>query len=126
MRDPSPPSRLINRRSVSELASISVDGEYEYTLESTSSWEDHEKGIDAILSTIKIGRHAIVAVTRPIINSITKNTEDDANSKARWTGETAEPNLSSRRSCLNLQMIEIAAMERYDEKYEARRYEMRK
>mmetsp|Transcript_35864 Transcript_35864/g.58488 ORF Transcript_35864/g.58488 Transcript_35864/m.58488 type:complete len:86 (+) Transcript_35864:351-608(+) len=67
-----------------------------------SSWEAQEKRIDAILRSSRIGRHAIVAAIIPTINNSTVTKEDDATLKALWTGETADPILSSRASLRNL------------------------
>ena len=62
--------------------------------------------MDATLTASKIGRHAIVAANILIVIKSTKITDDDAISKARWTGDTADPSLSDRlssyASCRNL------------------------
>ena len=53
-----------------------------------------------------MGRQAIMAVTNPMIISTTRNMEDEAISKARWTGESAEPDIrSSLASLRNLLWI---------------------
>ena len=58
--------------------------------------------MDAILTAIKIGRHAIVAANILMVIKSTKITDDDAILNARWTGDSADPSLSSYASCRNL------------------------
>ena len=48
------------------------------------------------------GRQAIVAAMRPTIKNTTRMADDDATLNALWTGESADPRLSSRTSLRNL------------------------
>ena len=59
--------------------------------------------MDAILRSSRIGRQAIVADINPTMRNMTKITDDDAILKALWTGESADPILSSLASRRNLE-----------------------